>query len=47
LNPLVNWVWIGGLVFILGTLVAAWPERELIEVAEPARFRERAAEARG
>jgi cytochrome c-type biogenesis protein CcmF len=27
-NPLVNWVWLGGLVFIAGTLVAAWPERE-------------------
>jgi cytochrome c-type biogenesis protein CcmF len=27
-NPVVNFVWIGGLVFILGTLVAAWPERE-------------------
>ncbi len=24
-NPLVNWVWAGGLVFILGTLVAVWP----------------------
>jgi cytochrome c-type biogenesis protein CcmF len=27
-NPLVNWVWIGGLVFLLGTLVAAWPEKD-------------------
>ncbi len=27
-NPLVNWVWAGGFVFIAGTLVAAWPERE-------------------
>lgn len=27
-NPLVNWLWIGGLVFILGTLVAAWPDRD-------------------
>jgi cytochrome c-type biogenesis protein CcmF len=25
-NPLVNWVWAGGVVFILGTLVAAWPD---------------------
>ena len=24
-NPLINWVWAGGLVFILGTLVAVWP----------------------
>jgi cytochrome c-type biogenesis protein CcmF len=27
-NPLVNFVWMGGGVFILGTLVAAWPEQE-------------------
>jgi cytochrome c-type biogenesis protein CcmF len=27
-NPLVNFVWLGGLVLLLGTLVAAWPERE-------------------
>lgn len=26
LNPLINWTWFGGLVLILGTLVAAWPE---------------------
>jgi cytochrome c-type biogenesis protein CcmF len=25
INPLVNWLWIGGFVFILGTAVAAWP----------------------
>ncbi len=27
-NPLINWLWVGGLVFILGTLVAAWPTFE-------------------
>ena len=27
-NPLVNFVWGGGLIFILGTLGAAWPERD-------------------
>jgi cytochrome c-type biogenesis protein CcmF len=25
-NPLINWLWIGGFVFILGTAVAAWPD---------------------
>lgn len=25
-NPLVNWLWLGGFIFIIGTLVAAWPE---------------------
>jgi cytochrome c-type biogenesis protein CcmF len=27
-NPLVNWLWLGGFIFILGTLVAAWPDRD-------------------
>jgi cytochrome c-type biogenesis protein CcmF len=26
LNPLINWVWSGGVVFIFGTLIAAWPD---------------------
>lgn len=25
INPLVNWLWIGGFIFVFGTLVAAWP----------------------
>ncbi len=41
LNPLVNWIWVGGLVFILGTLVAAWPdaseERKRVAAAVSAR----------
>jgi len=27
-NPLVNWLWIGGLAFSLGTLIAAWPDKD-------------------
>jgi len=27
-NPLVNWLWLGGIVFILGTMVAAWPDKD-------------------
>ncbi len=27
-NPLVNWLWLGAWVFLLGTIVAAWPEKE-------------------
>lgn len=38
-NPLVNFVWWGGLVFILGTLVATWPEREPEEVPSAGRAR--------
>ncbi len=28
LNPLVNWVWAGGFIFIFGTMIAAWPDRK-------------------
>ncbi len=27
-NPLINWLWIGSIMFIFGILIAAWPERE-------------------
>lgn len=27
-NPLINWLWLGGFVFILGTLIAAWPDKD-------------------
>jgi cytochrome c-type biogenesis protein CcmF len=39
-NPLVNWLWLGGFVFILGTLVAAWPDKDPEE--EKARARQKA-----
>lgn len=42
-NPLVNWLWLGGIVFILGTLVAAWPDKDPEAVA--ARERTRFAQA--
>ncbi len=27
INPLVNWIWIGGGVALVGTVIAAWPKR--------------------
>ncbi len=27
-NPLVNWLWIGSLTFLLGLIFAAWPDRD-------------------
>jgi cytochrome c-type biogenesis protein CcmF len=36
-NPLVNWLWLGGFVFIFGTLIAAWPDRDLEAEAVPVR----------
>ena len=37
LNPLINWVWAGGFIFIFGTLIAAWPERQKEPVASRSR----------
>jgi cytochrome c-type biogenesis protein CcmF len=31
-NPLVNWLWIGSGVFIVGYLVAAWPDKKEMEL---------------
>jgi cytochrome c-type biogenesis protein CcmF len=36
-NPLVNWMWIGSWVFIVGTLVAAWPNKNSTRVFEKTR----------
>lgn len=44
-NPLVNFMWLGGLVFILGTMVAAWPEPELAPVKRSAPRRASTAKA--
>jgi cytochrome c-type biogenesis protein CcmF len=27
-NPLVNWLWLGSLVFFVGVIVAAWPDKD-------------------
>jgi cytochrome c-type biogenesis protein CcmF len=35
INPLMSWMWIGGVVMILGVLVSAWPRRSL-QMAEAA-----------
>jgi cytochrome c-type biogenesis protein CcmF len=32
-NPLVMWIWIGTVLFIVGTVVAAWPEKRPLPVA--------------
>jgi cytochrome c-type biogenesis protein CcmF len=42
-NPLVNWLWLGALVFIVGTMVAAWPDKDPEAEREkvPARARQR------
>jgi cytochrome c-type biogenesis protein CcmF len=27
-NPLVNWLWIGSLLFFIGVIIAAWPDKD-------------------
>jgi cytochrome c-type biogenesis protein CcmF len=34
-NPLVNWLWIGAIIFLFGIIFAAWPDRDAERV--PAR----------
>ncbi|HEX6269469.1 MAG TPA: heme lyase CcmF/NrfE family subunit [Anaerolineales bacterium] len=38
-NPLVNWLWLGSLLFLVGVVIAAWPEKEAERVAVRARAR--------
>ncbi|MCO5186143.1 MAG: heme lyase CcmF/NrfE family subunit [Anaerolineae bacterium] len=45
LNPLVNWVWAGGIIFIFGTLIAAWPDRADEKAIAASRARQRVAVA--
>ncbi len=35
-NPLVNWIWIGGVVFVIGGLIAFWPDRRKLPVPQQA-----------
>ncbi len=38
-NPLVNWLWLGSLVFLAGVIIAAWPEKDAEPVAVKVRGR--------
>ena len=29
-NPLMSWMWVGGLVMMLGVLISAWPRRQAV-----------------
>jgi cytochrome c-type biogenesis protein CcmF len=33
LNPLINWIWAGAIIFALGTLIAAWPDKREERIA--------------
>ncbi len=32
-NPLVNWLWLGSLLFLAGIIIAAWPEKEMERIS--------------
>ncbi len=38
-NPLVSWIWIGGMVIVLGGLIAFWPERQKLPARRQAKTR--------
>jgi len=38
-NPLVNWIWIGGGLLVLGGLIALWPDRQKLPAPERAEVR--------
>ncbi len=38
-NPLVSWIWIGGVVFVIGGLIAFWPERQKLPARRQAKAR--------
>jgi cytochrome c-type biogenesis protein CcmF len=38
-NPLVNWLWLGSILFLAGIVIAAWPEKEAERAAVKARAR--------
>jgi len=44
LNPLVKWVWFGGIVVVMGTIVALLPSRQAVLVLAGARVPQRASE---
>lgn len=37
-NPLVNWLWLGSILIIFGTLVAAWPDKEPVGLRSTAKL---------
>jgi cytochrome c-type biogenesis protein CcmF len=42
INPLVSWIWTGGMILLLGSVVAGWPHARRSRAPAPASERERA-----
>jgi cytochrome c-type biogenesis protein CcmF len=36
-NPLVNWLWLGSLLFLAGVIIAAWPDKDPVRAARRVR----------
>jgi len=37
-NPLVNWLWVGSILIIFGTLAAAWPDKDPVAIRSSAKI---------
>jgi cytochrome c-type biogenesis protein CcmF len=44
-NPMVSWIWAGGLIFLLGAIVAGWPTGRAARASAPAADRSERAQA--
>jgi len=44
-NPMVSWIWLGGLVLLVGTFVSLWPATQRARARVPARSKESMAHA--
>ncbi len=47
LNPLVKWIWFGGVIVVIGTIVALFPNRRAVLVLSPAEQPSQAASLQG
>jgi len=44
INPMINWLWFGGIVFAIGTVVAAWPSAQPARRTSRTRIKEKVVE---
>jgi cytochrome c-type biogenesis protein CcmF len=35
INPMMMWIWVGGLIMVIGSIIAVWPSRRPREASMP------------